>query len=216
MNIIPAIIPKSLTHLQESLGSIAFAKKIQIDVVDGKFAENFSWPYAPEGNIFEVSGLLSQHDVEIDLMVQNPVEAGKEWIEAGAKGLVFHIEGISNMEDVFDLHKSKSFILGLSLNNDTPLEIIYPYIDRIDFVQVMGIKDIGSQGQPFDERVLERIAALRALYPNLTISVDGGVNEENILELKKAGANHFVIGSTIIKATDPKNSYEQLLKIISS
>lgn len=216
MNIIPAIIPKSLTHLQESLAVVTFAKNIQIDVVDGQFVENISWPYAPEGNVSEASELINQYDVEVDLMVENPVKAAKDWIAAGAKALVFHIEGVSNIDEVLDLHKNESFNLGLSLNNDTPLENIYPFIDQIDFVQVMGIAKIGSQGQPFDARVLERIASLRALYKDLTISVDGGVNEENILELKKAGANNFVVGSTIMNATDPKDSYEQLLKIISS
>jgi ribulose-phosphate 3-epimerase len=216
MNIIPAIIPKSLTHAKECLDRVTFAKNIQIDVVDGEFVENISWPYLPEGNVSEISELIGEYDVEVDLMVQSPIKAGQDWLAVGAKALVFHIEGVADMNEVLDLHKDKSFNLGLSLNNDTSLETIYPFIDQIDFVQVMGISEIGSQGQPFDVRVLERIASLRALYPNLTISVDGGVNEENISELKKAGANNFVVGSTIVKADDPKNSYEQLLRIISS
>jgi len=79
----------------------------------------------------------------------------------------------------------------------------------------MGIDEIGSQGQPFDVRVLERIATLRALYPNQILSVDGAVNEENILSLKNAGADRFAVGSNILKVTNPKAQYEKLLKIVS-
>ena len=103
----------------------------------------------------------------------------------------------------------------LSHNNDTPLEDLYPYLDSVDFIQLMGINEIGSQGQPFDIRVLERVATLHTLYPNKTLSVDGAVNEENILSLKAAGINRFVVGSNILKASDPKAQYEKLLKIVS-
>ncbi|MEX2341184.1 MAG: hypothetical protein WD605_02585, partial [Candidatus Paceibacterota bacterium] len=194
MNIIPAIIPDSLAHLQESLARVGFTKRVQIDVVDGEFVNHISWPYEPAGNIADVADLISEHDVEVDLMVNDSVRAAGFWLEAGAKALVFHIEGVPNMDDVFVLREKKPFQLGISLNNDTPLEVIHSYLDKVDFVQVMGIVEIGSQGQPFDSRALERVAMLRSLYPGLILSVDGAVSEENILELKNAGADHFVVG----------------------
>lgn len=214
--ILLSIIPKSSEDLGTILTNFSFAKSVQIDVVDGEFASPASWPYQPEGHVTDTRNLLTNYEVEVDLMVKDSVEAGKTWLLAGATSLVFHIEGVSNMEDVFTLQKEKPFKLGLALNNDTPLAIIYPYLDKVDFVQVMGIAEIGSQGQPFDNRSLERIATLRALYPDIIISVDGAVSEENILELKKAGANRFAIGSTILKSPDPEAKYQQLLKIISS
>ncbi|MEX0912998.1 MAG: hypothetical protein WDZ56_00550 [Candidatus Paceibacterota bacterium] len=214
MNIIPAIIPDSLAHLQESLARVGFTKRVQIDVVDGEFVNHISWPYEPAGNIADVADLISEHDVEVDLMVNDSVRAAGFWLEAGAKALVFHIEGVPNMDDVFALREKKPFQLGISLNNDTPLEVIHSYLDKVDFVQVMGIVEIGSQGQPFDSRALERVAMLRSLYPGLILSVDGAVSEENILELKNAGADHFVVGSSILNANNPEQKYQELLRIV--
>jgi pentose-5-phosphate-3-epimerase len=74
----------------------------------------------------------------------------------------------------------------------------------------MGIKHIGSQGQPFDERVLERVAKLRALYPSRTISIDGSVNRETLPQLKAAGADRFVSGSAILNQPDPVLAYTEL------
>lgn len=210
-----SVIPKSFEDLQTVLVKSTFASTVQIDVVDGEFASPASWPYQPEGNVADAASLISAHEVEVDLMVKDSIEAGRTWLEAGAKALVFHIEGVSSMNDVFALQNEMPYRLGISLNNDTSLEAIHPYLDKVDFVQVMGIAEIGSQGQPFDNRSVERIATLRALYPGLIISVDGAVSEDNILELKKAGADSFAIGSAILKSPDPEAKYQQLLKIIS-
>lgn len=212
--IIPAIIPKSLTDLKEKLELLSFAEEIQIDVVDGQFVQDVSWPYAPESNPLEASKYLKRL-FEVDLMVEDSVAAGLAWQKAGAGKLIFHIESFQDRSEIFNLKAKLSCQIGLSLNNDTSLEELYPYIDSIDFIQLMGIGSIGSQGQPFDVRVLERIATLRALYPNLTLSVDGAVSEENILSLKNAGADRFAVGSNILKAADPRAQYDKLLKIVS-
>ena len=73
----------------------------------------------------------------------------------------------------------------------------------------MGIAKIGSQGQPFDERVLERVRVLRAEYPELTISIDGSVNVETVVLLSQAGADRFVSGSAILKAKNPAEAFHE-------
>lgn len=213
--IIPAIIPTSLSDLKEKLDLLSFAPEIQIDVVDGKFVQATSWPYEPQGDIAEAHDYLQGRKFEVDLMVHDAISAGIKWQSVGASRLIFHIESFDDQSALSDLKTSVDSLVGLSLNNDTPLDQIYPHIDSIDFIQLMGIDHIGSQGQPFDSRVLERIATLKALYPKLTISIDGAVNEENILSLKSAGAERFVAGSNILNAPNPKEQYEKLLKIVS-
>lgn len=212
--IIPAIIPASLSELKAVLEKVSFASTVQIDVVDGQFVPFTSWPYEPAGAPSEVTDLLATHDVEIDLMVADPVKAGREWLQAGARGLVFHLESLQDPKEALALADEFSFDLGLSINNDTPIETLYPYIQSADFVQVMGIAKIGQQGQSFDDRSLERISELSALFPDLTISVDGGVSESTIKNLKTVGATRFVVGSVILKADDPETKYRDMLKMI--
>ena len=105
-------------------------------------------------------------------------------------------------EGARDIGGEKVVELGLALNPDTSLDTILPYMEKIDFVQCMGIARIGYQGQPFDERVLTQINQLRVKYPNLPISVDGGVNIETAALLKQAGATRLVAGSAIFGASD--------------
>ncbi len=210
----PAIIPRSLEDLKGSIEKVGFVSAVQIDVVDGKFNHNVSWPYDPRGAEAEAADLLEGLDVEVDLMVYDAVSAGREWLLSGASGLVFHLESLDDPEDAISLRKDFDLRLGFAIANDTPLDLLYPWIERLDFVQLMGIDKIGSQGQPFDIRVLERVATLRHLYPDLSISLDGGVNEKTIAELAAAGANDFAVGSAILKASDPKQKYEELLKIV--
>ena len=212
--IIPAIIPTSLAELKSTLDRVTLADRIQSDVDDGKFLPFTSWPYEPKGAAEEVSDYLASKPTEIDLMVSDPVWAGQEWLLAGAKGLIFHLESLQDPKEALALADEFSFDIGFSINNDTPLESLYPYIKSIDFVQIMGIDKIGQQGQPFDSRSLERIAELSALYPDTIISVDGGVTEASIKNLKEAGARRFVSGSAILKADNPEEKYREMLKMI--
>lgn len=216
--IIPAIIPTSIDDLRNGLATLSFSGNIQIDVVDGIFVENISWPYEPKGEPAEVAEIIKGFNIQVDLMTTNQLFAASQWLEAGARAVVFHIEGLKdvNLNNIIDLRSSFSFELGISLNNDTPIESISGAIAQVDFIQVMGISKIGSQGQPFDERVIERISALKALYETKKISVDGGVTKETIKKLQEAGADDFVVGSAILKASEPRQAYEELLKITSS
>lgn len=216
--VIPAVIPKSLSDLENSLEKIStFTNNLQIDVVDGKFVPTKSWPYNadPSESPEKTQELLRDYHFEVDLMVSDQLAAARFWIESGARALIFHLEGLPEPQTAIDLCRSPNVQIGFSISNDTPLDKLYPFVKDVDFVQLMGIATIGSQGQPFDSRVLERIVTLKSLYPELVISVDGSINLETIEEVQKAGADRFVVGSGILKANDPKDQFTKLLKITS-
>lgn len=212
--ITPAIIPRSLDHLKESLSKLPI-ENWQIDVVDGKFAPYSSWPYDPHGNVSDAGDVVATIKVEIDLMVEEPLKAATEWMAAGAGALVFHIESLENPSQALALSEGRDVQIAFAIGNDTPMEALYKYVDSLDFVQLMGIKTIGAQGQPFDERVLDRIIEMSSLFPDTPISIDGGVSSETIKSLKEAGASRFVVGSAIQNAADPFLEYQKLLKIIA-
>lgn len=214
--IIPAVIPKSLAQLQNDTTTLSFQDNLQVDVVDGRLTPFSSWPYEPTGEVSEAKKILEPFSFEVDLMVEDPLPAARDWIASGARRLVFHLETLKDPSEAISLAKENSVEVGLALGNDTPLEALYPHIAKVDFIQLMGIARIGVQGEPFDERVLERVAILHTRYPELIVSVDGGVRQKNIANLKQAGASRFVVGSEILEEQDREAEYRKLESLIAT
>lgn len=214
--IVPAIIPTSLAHLKASIDLVApFTHEVQVDIVDGIFVPFTSWPYIDGASIADMAPLTSEGLVEVDLMLMEPEKVLAEYVQAGARRVVVHLESVRDFEKILALKKELDFKLGFSINNDTPLETLTDVIAHADYVQLMGIAHIGSQGQPFDERVLTRIATLRAAHPTLLISIDGSVNTETVGRLAHAGANRCVSGSAILKQDNPEEAYDTLAALFA-
>lgn len=224
IEIIPAIMPTSYEDLVEKATRVhELVPLAQIDIMDGKFVASKSWPYREAGTPSEPHfvSMTSQEeelpffdelDYEIDLMIDEPERHIDEWLPLGASRLIFHIEAIRDHElfwshDIWkegarDIGGQKVVEIGLAITPGTDLAMLEPYLDRIDFVQCMGIGKIGYQGQPFDERVLAMVNTLRMMRPNLPISIDGGVSMDTAADLFAAGATRLVAGSAIFGAED--------------
>lgn len=211
--ILPAIIPQSPLHLEEILARLSFAPAFQIDIVDGIFATPASWPYEPKGTITDIAAHLSPYRIELDLMVEGPLAAAKEWYAIGVRSFIFHLESDGDIEALRTWKEEMQVTLGGCIGNNTDSSLLTNNIDLFDYVQVMGIDEVGAQGRPFDERALARITELRTQFPHLTISVDGSVNETTLPLLKEAGANRFVVGSAIVGASDPRKAYDNLTSL---
>lgn len=215
-------MPKNYDDLTEKVGLFAgVVSLIQFDIMDGKFVPNRTWPYNPGDQHFEKISREEEGmpeweiiDFEVDLMVQNPEEVVGKWITAGAQRIIIHREGVNDFEKIREMVPEGIIELGIALNPSTPLSSIEPYLDRVDFVQCMGISKIGFQGEPFDMRVLEQIRSLRTLRPEMPVSVDGAVNFETAKILAEAGATRLVAGSAILKSGDVSNAVEELRNLV--
>lgn len=194
---------------------IDFAPAIHIDVDDAVFAPLFTWPYVSPGS-FDAFDLTSVKGLAADvhLMVQKPEPIGIEFIRAGASCVMGHIETFqtaTESQSVLDAWRSAGASeVGLAILFQTPLEGIESFISNCDIVHMMSIDRIGTQGIPYNPSAPARIADFHARYPDVTISVDGGVSENNIADLVRAGARRFGIGAAISKAADPKAAYDRL------
>lgn len=212
--IIPAIIPKSLSHLCETLEQLPFAPAVQIDVVDGLFVPSVSWPYSPAGLVAEAAPALKPFSVMVDLMVTDQLAAAEAWLAVGAETIVVHLEGVTTLEPFTVLKKCYDYKLFLAADDETPMSAYVPFAPWVDGWQVMGIDAIGKQGQPFSSRSLETIVMLKAAYPSIPIVVDGSVNQSTIVSLKDAGADDFVVGSAIVGQPDPHQAYVDLVSCV--
>ena len=218
--IIPAILPRDFAEIEEKIGLVnGLAKTVQIDVCDGQFTPVASWPYRKrdldfEKLIHEQEGFpgWEDEDFEIDLMANRPEDLVEDWVSAGASRVVIHVEAKGDIEKALIILAGRVDV-GLALNQETPLSAIEKHRERIDFIQLMGIDQIGFQHQPFDSKVLGRIKEVKIQYPDLTISIDGGVSLENARELIAAGADRLVVGSGIFGTDNPTEALEQFKRI---
>ncbi|MGB3921722.1 MAG: hypothetical protein WBL19_00355 [Minisyncoccia bacterium] len=170
--IVPAILASSKEDFRAKLAEIPKEiKLIHIDVLEGDFWAEISMPFEAH--------IMSQ-DFE--------TEAGR-WFERGANKIIVH-----------ELTpKIKSFRgrteLGLAVNMEVPLEEIFPLVPEIDFLHLMSIAKIGRQGNPFDERIFDRIKSVKEKFPSLVVSLDGGIKTTNWDRVKDSGADRFIVGS---------------------
>lgn len=222
--VIPALLVEDYNELKEQLSRIInIASIVQIDVCDGKFVDTTTWPM--RGSDPYVEAILDEReglpywdslDFEFDLMIANAHEQFEFFVRLGAKRIVFHLEAEANQTkfveflEGIDMYTRENISIGVAINTTTPIEKLKTIISNVDFVQCMGIEHIGSQGEPFDDRVLNQIKSLRSTYPELIISIDGSVNESTAPLLVEAGANRLVVGSALLHSYDVRETMQNL------
>lgn len=209
IQIIPALLPKNQTELSTKVKKLlGVVSHIQIDVCDGVFVASKTR--------FQNLPSMEELEYELDLMIDKPERTLEDYIDMQPARIIVHLESVSDHVRLFlALEKIRGIIeVGLAISNDTPNHVLEKYIEDCDFIQLMGIANIGSQGQPFDDRVLEKISYFHTQYPDMPISVDGSVNQETIQRLANAGATRFVAGSAVFAEGDIAENIEKLESLI--
>ena len=132
---------------------------------------------------------------DVHLMITKPERYIKDFAEAGADMITFHIEATEDAVGCIDLIHSLGKKAGLALNPETPLEAVLDYTDKADMILVMSVHP-GYGGQKYIDEVNEKIVRLRTLCgKDYLIEVDGGVKASNIKSVVDCGANVIVAGS---------------------
>jgi ribulose-phosphate 3-epimerase len=177
---------------------------IHVDVMDGKYVPN-------KANLFsfvENIGNYTRKRLDIHFMVSKPLKMIDDYALLNAYCMTFHVDINNDLNEVIEKTKSYGIKVGLAINPNQDIDIIKPYLDKIDLILVMSVKP-GLPGQKFIPEVLPKIKQLRKLIKEekreILLSVDGGVNLENKKELKDADI--LVSGSFITNSPD----YEKLI-----
>ena len=205
-----------------------YVSTIQIDISDGRFTKNTTWPLLnTEDKDFtkiireeEPFPFSEEIEFEVHLMVGRPDLYIQNWISAGAKRIIVHFESFSGIDKAVEFaedFKSKygstgyaSVEQGLALNMSTSLDIVADLKEQIDFVQLMSIDKLGFHGAVYNPSVLERIAEIRSRFSDLVISVDGGISLENAKDIIYAGATRLIVGGAIFQSEDIAGTIKQL------
>ncbi len=213
----PSILSADFWRLGEQIQACVEggADIIHFDVMDGHFVPNISF-----GPVLLES--IKRHcplPLDAHLMIENPDKYIPDFISAGADMISVHIENTPHIHRTIELIKNKGAKAGVVINPGTPLNSLEEILHYVDFVLLMSVNP-GFGGQKFIERSLIRLKKLRAMVdsinPNILIEIDGGIKEENLLEVSRAGANIFVIGSGLFGARDIRYQTKRLKEIIIS
>lgn len=204
VKIAPSILSANFAKMGEEVKSLEQngADIVHYDVMDGVFVNNITFGLKMLQDIRP----LTQLPIDAHLMIVHPEKYVERFAKAGADIITVHYEACQdNLKEVLELIKSTGVKCGAVINPDTPVEKIADVIPMCDMVLIMSVFP-GFGGQKFIPEALDKLREVKAIVnacgKEIDIEIDGGVTLENVEEIKAAGANVIVAGSTVFKAQD--------------
>lgn len=173
------------------------AEYLHIDVMDGVFVPNISLGSGVQKSLRKQSEMV----FDTHLMIIDPIRYIDDFYKAGSDIITIHYESCKNVEETLEKIRSLGIKAGLSIKPKTPVSEIAHLSGKFDMLLIMSVEP-GFGGQSFIPESIDKIKEARALFPELDIEVDGGINADNINEVVKAGANILVAGSAVFGKED--------------
>lgn len=194
----PSLLSADFNKLGEEIHTVdeAGAEYIHIDVMDGLFVPSISFGLPVIRSVRKSTGKV----FDVHLMINEPIRYIKDFVEAGADIITVHVEACSDVVGTLNQIKELGAKASISLNPDTPVSAIEPYLGMVEMVLVMSVNP-GFGGQKFIPSSIEKLKQVKKLREeknlDFDIEVDGGVHLENLAIVLAAGANVIVTGSGI-------------------
>jgi ribulose-phosphate 3-epimerase len=212
MKIIPAILATTEDDYQKSLKRVkesGLFDWVQIDLMDNKFVQNKSID----------PSIIAKYPVNLKLEAHLMVEYPENWIDELIKSevdrIIFPIEDREGIKERITHIKNHRIEVGLSINPETFIGFLEPYLEMVDVILVMSVHP-GFQGQEFITETKERIFEINELRrknnSKFKIEVDGGISEDNIRKVSEAGADIAVVGSNLLKYDNLEEGLNNLQK----
>ena len=204
VSIAPSILSADFSKMGEEVKSLEAcgADIVHCDVMDGVFVNNITFGIKMVEDLRKVTSL----PLDCHLMIVNPEKYVERFVKAGADFVTVHYEACQdNLKEVLQMIKNAGAKCGAVINPDTPVEKIADVIPLCDMVLVMSVFP-GFGGQKFIPTALDKLRQIRAIIEasgkDILLEIDGGVTKDNVAEIKEAGANVIVAGSTVFNAQD--------------
>lgn len=186
---------------------------LHIDFCDGKFVSTKTISF---DNMISVSNY--ENSFQVHLMAFNPHIYIQKLKKLNINTVLIQYEAFENKESLFksiEKFKASGFSLGLVVNPDTKIGDFISVISHFEIVMFMSVYP-GREGQDFIIDTYTRVRQLRALNKSIIIQVDGGVNIENISQLKRNGVDRFCVGSYISSSKTPQKNFNLLNNLIKT
>ncbi len=213
LKIAPSILSADFSRLGEEVKEIrdAGAEYAHFDVMDGTFVPNISIGIPVLKSLRKATDMF----LDVHLMIDRPVRYVKQFCEAGADLVNFHVESDTeeNILEAISTAKSLGKKTGVTLKPGTEADEVLPFLPYVDLVLVMTVEP-GFGGQSFMADQLSKIRRIRQLIevynPECELEVDGGVDEKTAPLVKQAGANVLVAGSAVFGKADRKAAIDAI------
>jgi ribulose-phosphate 3-epimerase len=196
-------------------------KIMHFDVMDGCFVERLT-----VGPVF-IKAVKTKLLKDVHLMIRNPEEKIREYLDSGADMITIHIESsgdvLSVLGSVGEMKNrndpERGLLRGIAVDPDTPVETLRPLIDNTEMISVLAV-NIKEKGFPFFDSYADKFMEVKDLISesgrDILLCLDGGIKKNNISEFAKVGADILVAGSAIFDGKDPIGNIEFMLKEINS
>jgi ribulose-phosphate 3-epimerase len=184
----------------------AGADFVHIDVMDGCFCPQLT--VGPP----VIGALKTRLRKDVHLMIEDPLEKVRAYVEAGANVVTFHVEATQHPHRVLQVLGS-TVTRGIALNPGTPVEVVEPLLDDVELVLVLAVNP-GWGGQRFAPNTQRKLAAIRDLIDrsgrSVKLGVDGGVTRDNVGSIAAMGVDVIVAGSAVFDGGDAGANLRQL------
>ena len=206
IEIIPSILSADFTNLGKEIKKVerAGCSRLHLDVMDGHFVPNISiGPVVIKAIRKHTDLYLQTH-----LMIDHPERYVADFKRAGSDCIIIHQEACRNFEKAMEMIKRLNVQAGIALRPNTPPDTIKDIIDKMDMVLIMTVEP-GFGGQTFIKGSEKKVAAIKTMLDqkglDISIGVDGGINNNTIPMVVKAGATQLIAGSSVFKGDVIKN-----------
>lgn len=209
IEIMPSILAADIGNLEAAIRQCerAGADQIHVDVMDGVFVPNISMGPA----VVTMADRVTDLPMDVHLMLLQPQNHIEAFAKAGSDTILIHIEADCDVEDTLKKIRALGCKSGITVNPPTPADKIFQCLEKglVDEVLVMSVNP-GFGGQKYIADAEAKVAAIRRRWPEILISIDGGIDLETVKPAAAHGANLFVAGTSLFKATDMKQAVAQM------